>query len=55
MPTWDDVVRIGNSLPEVEESTWYHTPSLKVRGKGFARLRTEAEGLLVLMCDLDET
>lgn len=25
-----------------------------MRGKGFARLRTEAEGGLVLMCDLDE-
>lgn len=54
MPTWDDVVTIGTGLPEVEESTWFHTPSLKVRGKGFARLRTEAEGALVLMCDIDE-
>jgi len=54
MATWEDVVVIGTALPEVEESTWYHTPSLKVRGKGFARLRTEAEGGLVLMCDLDE-
>jgi hypothetical protein len=50
MPSWDDVVAIGRGLPEVEESTWYRTPSLKVRGRGFARLRTEAEGLLVLMC-----
>ena len=54
MPSWDDVVRIGSALPEVEESTWYRTPSLKVRGTGFARLRTEAEGLLVLMCSLEE-
>lgn len=54
MATWDDVVRIARQLPEVEESTWFRTPSLKVKGKGFARLRTEAEGLLVLMCDLDE-
>ncbi|WP_370588984.1 MmcQ/YjbR family DNA-binding protein [Pseudonocardia sp. C8] len=51
---WDDVVRIASALPEVEESTWFRTPSLKVRGKGFARLRTEAEGLLVLMCSLEE-
>ncbi len=43
MPSWDDVVRIGCALPEVEESTSYRTPALKVRGKGFARLRTEAE------------
>lgn len=50
MPSWDDVVRIAKRLPEVEEATWYRTPSLKVRGKGFARLRAEAEGGLVLMC-----
>lgn len=54
MPTWDDVVAIARRLPEVEESTWFRTPSLKVRSKSFARLRTEAEGGLVLMCDLDE-
>jgi len=38
----------------VEVTTWYGTPGLKVSGKGFARLRTEAEGGLVLMCSLDE-
>ncbi|WP_214406011.1 MmcQ/YjbR family DNA-binding protein [Pseudonocardia lacus] len=54
MPTWDDVVEIARELPGVSESTWYRTPALKVRDKGFARLRTEAEGLLVLMCRLDE-
>ncbi|MGQ0576322.1 MAG: MmcQ/YjbR family DNA-binding protein, partial [Pseudonocardia sp.] len=59
MPTWDDVVEIARGLPEVAESTWFHTPSLKVQGKGFARLRTEARDdprppLLVVMCDLDE-
>jgi hypothetical protein len=54
MPSWDDVVAIAGALPEVEESTSYRTPSLKVRGKGFARLRTEAEGGLVLPCRLDE-
>jgi hypothetical protein len=52
--TWDDVVTIAGRLPEVEESTSYGTPALKVKGKGFARLRTEAEGGLVLMCRMDE-
>ena len=52
--TWDDVVKLAKELPEVEEATWFGTPSLKVAGKGFARLRSEAEGGLVLMCDLDE-
>ncbi|GHG23500.1 hypothetical protein GCM10017567_48190 [Amycolatopsis bullii] len=38
----------------MEASTWYRTPALKVAGKGFARLRTEAEGGLVVLCGLDE-
>ena len=54
MPTWNDVVALARALPEVAESTSYRTPSLTVRGKGFARLRTEAEGGLVLMCPLEE-
>jgi len=54
MSNWNDVVSIGTSFPRVEESTSYRTPSLKVAGKSFARLRTEAEGGLVLMCGLDE-
>jgi hypothetical protein len=54
MPTWADVVARARELPEVEESTSYRTPALKVAGKTFARLRTEAEGGLVLMCDQDE-
>lgn len=54
MATWDDVVAIGSDLPGVEESTWYRTPALKVAGKGFARLRSEAEGGLVLVCALEE-
>jgi hypothetical protein len=52
--TWEDVVAIASKLPEVEESTSYGTPALKVKGKGFARLRTEAEGGLVLLCPLEE-
>jgi hypothetical protein len=54
VPTWDEVVEFATTLPSVETATWFGTPSLKVAGKGFARLRSEAEGGLVLMCDLDE-
>jgi hypothetical protein len=54
MPDWDEAVTIARTLPQVEVATWYGTPGLKVAGKGFARLRTEAEGGLVLMCTLDE-
>jgi len=35
---FDDVVRIGSVLPEVEVSTSHGTPALKVRGKSFCRL-----------------
>jgi hypothetical protein len=54
MPSWDDVVAIASGLPEVEQSTSHGTPALKVKGKGFARLRVEAEGGLVLMRRIDE-
>jgi hypothetical protein len=54
VPTWKDAIDIARALPQVEVATWYGTPGLKVAGKGFARLRTEAEGGLVLMCSLDE-
>lgn len=54
MPTWKDVVAIAKTLPGVEVTTWYSTEGLKVEGKGFARLRSEAEGGLVLMCTLEE-
>lgn len=54
MLTWDDLVAWATGLPEVEESTSYRTPALKVAGKGFARLRAEAEGGVVLFCSLEE-
>jgi hypothetical protein len=54
VPTWNDAIEIARTLPQVEVGTWYGTPGLKVAGKGFARLRTEAEGGLVLMCSLEE-
>lgn len=54
MATWNDVVTIASALPEVEETTSWNTPSLKVRGKLFARLRTEDDGGLVLACPADE-
>ena len=44
MPTWTDVTTVALALPKTELSTWYGTPGVKVAGKGFLRLRTEAEG-----------
>ena len=43
-------LRLAAHLPEVEESLWYGTPSLKVRGKSF--LRVKEPGVLVVMCPL---
>jgi hypothetical protein len=52
--TWDDVVAIGTRLPEVEESTWFGTPSLKVRDKGLCRLRTDPDALVVRVLDVED-
>lgn len=54
MPSWDDVVAIAEGYPEVEETTSWGTPSLKVKGRFFARLRTESEGGLAIVCDAAE-
>jgi hypothetical protein len=54
MPTWPDGCRDRLQPAGRRGSTWYRTPGLKVAGKGFARLRTEAEGAPVLMCSLSE-
>ena len=54
MPIWKDVTTLALKLPKTEVSTWYGTPGVKVAGKGFLRLRTEAEGGLVVLCDVDK-
>ena len=58
------MVRIGSALPEVEVSTSYGTPALKVRGKAFCRVwdagererkAPEEEGeILVVFVDVAE-
>ena len=50
MVTWEAVVAHALTLPEVEESTSYNTPSLKVSSKLMARLRTEDDGGLAIKC-----
>ena len=44
----------GLRLPEAEESTTYHQPALKVRGRTFAWLSPHEEGALVLRCEPEE-
>ena len=48
MATEDDVRTLALALPDVTEDQWYRTPAYKVAGRGFLRLRTEAEGGLVV-------
>ena len=50
--TWQDVVKAGTRFPGVEEGTSYGTPSLKVRGKFMARMRTNPDALVVRTIDL---
>jgi hypothetical protein len=54
VPSWDDVVANGLRLPEVEVSTWFGTPSLKVRGKSMCRMRTDPDALVLRVIDLGE-
>jgi hypothetical protein len=54
MPTWDDVVEIGQRLPGVEAGTSWGTPGLKVRGKFMCRLRTNPDALVVRVIDLPD-
>jgi len=52
MPEWKDVVAIASRFPGVQEGTSYGTPSLKVRGRFMARLRTNPDALVVRTIDL---
>ena len=45
--TFKSVADVGQSFPEVELGTSYGTPALKVRGKLMARLKEDAETLVV--------
>jgi hypothetical protein len=51
--TWEDVLELTRDLPGVEETTSYGRPTLKVKGKFFAALRTNPDAIVV-KCDLDE-
>ena len=54
MADWDDVVAIGKRLPGVAAGTWWGTPGLLVRGKGFCRMRTKPDALVFKVADLDD-
>lgn len=48
------VLKLASKFPGVEESRSYGTPSIKVKKKVLARLRSEAEGGLAILCDFPE-
>src|SRR4051812_49242516 len=55
MATEADVREIALSLPETIEKPWFGSPGFRVKDKGFLRIRSEAEGgLVVFVEDLGE-
>jgi hypothetical protein len=54
VPDWDDVLRIGLALPDVEESTSYRLPCLKVRGRTFLNMSPHEPGALVVHVPVEE-
>jgi hypothetical protein len=51
---WEQLVKFGCELPEVEEGIWFRTPALKVRGKSFVRLKEDGESVVFLLESVDE-
>jgi hypothetical protein len=51
---WSRLVELGKELPEVEEDRWYGTPALKVRGKGFVRLKEDGKDVVFMLEEVEE-
>jgi hypothetical protein len=51
---WKQLCKLAQALPEVEEDLWYATPALKVRGKGFVRLKENGRDVVFMLESLDE-
>jgi len=51
---WRQLCELGLELPEVVEGTWYGTPGLKVRTKGFVRLKEDGDSVVFLLGDVDD-
>jgi hypothetical protein len=52
--TFDDVCAVAHQWPEVEDSTSYGTPALKVRNKLLTRLKEDGESLVLIGIEPDE-
>jgi hypothetical protein len=51
---WSKVCELARELPEVAEDTWYGTPALKVRGKGFVRLKEDGKNVVFVTDSVEE-
>src|SRR5262249_16902542 len=54
MPSWEDAVAIGLRYPAVGEKPWFGTPGLKGGGKGFCRMRTNPDALVIRVLDVGD-
>lgn len=51
---WTELCALARELPEVTEDVWYGTPALKVRGKGFVRLKENARDVVFMLGNVEE-
>ena len=51
---WEQLCALAKELPEVAEDSWYQTPALKVRGKGFVRLKEDGKSVVFMLESVDE-
>jgi hypothetical protein len=52
--TWDEFVALAKELPEVEESTSYGKPSLKVRGKYIGGYNPKEKAFVLRLATVEE-
>jgi hypothetical protein len=51
---WEQLCRLGRELPEVVEEFWYGTRALKVRKKGFVRLKEDGASVVFMLESIEE-
>ena len=51
--TWQQLCRLAAALAGVTVDTWYGTPALKVRGKGFVRLKEDGATVVFVLDSVD--
>ncbi|QGZ94468.1 MmcQ/YjbR family DNA-binding protein [Terricaulis silvestris] len=51
---WDEFVKIAKELPEVEESTSYGRPAIKVRGKFMAGYNPNEKAFVLRIANVEE-